>query len=207
MVNLKALRTLWRSPTPALPHEAGGGRSGHAISPPPRGEGMGMGPAPRAETARSAPSPKAPAALARLLRGELRGRRLRAMLLFVVPQFHVDLATGEVTRASRDAVVDGVLDRLDLFGSVVRDVNVELFFQLHNQLDCIQRVRAKIVHEGRFTRYFFFFDTGVNTETLAGAATICTGAPAIRWISSTRKTFSSSCMATVILPSPPMIAS
>src|SRR5580658_10237240 len=44
-------------------------------------------------------------------------------------------------------VVDGVFDGSDLFGVFVGDINVERFFKRHHQLDDIERVRAKIIHE------------------------------------------------------------
>ena len=44
-------------------------------------------------------------------------------------------------------VVDRLPDGLDLLGGVVGDVDVELLFEFHHQLDRIQRVGAQIVDE------------------------------------------------------------
>src|SRR6478735_1970973 len=53
-------------------------------------------------------------------------------------------------------VVDGVLDRADLLGLFVRDVDLERFFEGQNQLDQAERVRAEIVDERRLG-----FDVGL----------------------------------------------
>mmetsp|Transcript_11231 Transcript_11231/g.13559 ORF Transcript_11231/g.13559 Transcript_11231/m.13559 type:complete len:117 (+) Transcript_11231:416-766(+) len=40
-----------------------------------------------------------------------------------------------------------VTDAADIFLHVVRDLNIELFFKGHNQLDQVERVCAKIINE------------------------------------------------------------
>ena len=55
-------------------------------------------------------------------------------------------------------VVDGLSDRLDLLGHVVGDVDVELFFEFHHQLDRIQRVGAQIVDERSLAGDLVFAD-------------------------------------------------
>jgi hypothetical protein len=44
-------------------------------------------------------------------------------------------------------VIDGVLDGLDLLGVFVGDLDVEGFFELHDELDDVERVRAEIFLE------------------------------------------------------------
>src|SRR5713101_816691 len=44
-------------------------------------------------------------------------------------------------------VIDGVLHGADLFRVLVRNLDVEAFFESHHQFDRIQRVRAQVVHE------------------------------------------------------------
>ena len=49
-------------------------------------------------------------------------------------------------------VVDGLAHRLDLLGLVVRDGDLELFFQFHHQLDDVQRVGAHVLLKGGLAR-------------------------------------------------------
>jgi hypothetical protein len=44
-------------------------------------------------------------------------------------------------------VLNGLPDRLDLLGGIVRDVDVELLFQLHDQLDRVERVGSQVIDE------------------------------------------------------------
>ena len=44
-------------------------------------------------------------------------------------------------------VVDRLADGLDLLGLVVGDGDLELFFQLHDQLDDVERVGADVLDE------------------------------------------------------------
>src|SRR5580692_1509719 len=53
-------------------------------------------------------------------------------------------------------VVGGVFYGGDLFGVFIRDINVERFFKGHDQLHDIERVRAKIIHEGGVVVYLAF---------------------------------------------------
>src|SRR3974390_547748 len=46
-------------------------------------------------------------------------------------------------------VVDGVLDGADFFRLLVRDLDLEGFFEGHYQLDCVERVGAQVVHKRR----------------------------------------------------------
>ena len=41
----------------------------------------------------------------------------------------------------------GLTNRLDLFSGVVRDVDIEFFFQFHDQFDRVERIGAEVVHE------------------------------------------------------------
>src|SRR5689334_17299012 len=44
-------------------------------------------------------------------------------------------------------VADGVTNRTELFGILVRDVDVELLLELHDQLDDIETVGAEVLDE------------------------------------------------------------
>src|SRR5919202_599060 len=46
-------------------------------------------------------------------------------------------------------VVDGLPDGLNLLGVLVRDLDPELVFQLHDQLDEVERVRVEVFLERR----------------------------------------------------------
>src|SRR5580658_8522023 len=52
-------------------------------------------------------------------------------------------------RAHRVDLGDGVADSFDLLGFLVGNVDVELGFECHYQLDLIERVRAQIVGNRR----------------------------------------------------------
>src|SRR5262249_57769863 len=52
-------------------------------------------------------------------------------------------------------VVDGLTDRLDLLGLVVGDGDLELLFQLHDQLDDVERVGPHVLLELRLPRDLF----------------------------------------------------
>src|SRR5229473_1622912 len=57
-------------------------------------------------------------------------------------------------------VLDRVFDGTDLFGVFVGDLDVEGFFEGHDQLDGVERIGAKIVYEGGVRRDFAL----VNSE-------------------------------------------
>src|SRR5580698_4393424 len=44
-------------------------------------------------------------------------------------------------------VIDGVLHGADLFRVLVGDLDIEAFFESHDQFDCIERIGAQVVHE------------------------------------------------------------
>src|SRR5882762_7686367 len=44
-------------------------------------------------------------------------------------------------------VIDGVLHGADFFRVLVGNFDVEAFFESHYQFDCVERVRAQVVHE------------------------------------------------------------
>ena len=52
-------------------------------------------------------------------------------------------------------IVHHVLDRLDLFGILVRDLDAELVFHRHYQLHDIEGIRSEIVDERRLASYNF----------------------------------------------------
>jgi len=45
-------------------------------------------------------------------------------------------------------MLDSLADGLDLFGRIVWDVQIELFFEFHNQFHSVQRVGSKVVYKG-----------------------------------------------------------
>jgi len=55
---------------------------------------------------------------------------------------------------------------LDVLGRVIWDLDAELFFKRHDQLDCVEAVCAKIVDEGRTLNNFVFFHTQVLNNDL-----------------------------------------
>src|SRR5580765_309156 len=55
-------------------------------------------------------------------------------------------------------VLDGLLHARDLLGILVGNLDPELFFEGHHELDRIERVSAKIVNERRIRRHLFFID-------------------------------------------------
>ena len=55
-------------------------------------------------------------------------------------------------------VVDGLADGLDLLGLVVRDLDVELLFQLHDQFDDIERVGPDVLDKGGVAGDLLFVD-------------------------------------------------
>src|SRR3954463_2776072 len=58
-------------------------------------------------------------------------------------------------------VLNGLADGLDLLRGVVRNVDVELFFELHHEFDRVERVGAQIVYERRFRSDLFPVDAQV----------------------------------------------
>src|SRR5580704_10376585 len=59
-------------------------------------------------------------------------------------------------------VIDGVFDRGNFLGILVRNLNAEIFLESHDQLDRVERVGAQVVHKGSSRSYFAF----INTELL-----------------------------------------
>src|SRR5574339_625482 len=60
-------------------------------------------------------------------------------------------------------------DGLNFFGGAVRNIDVEFLFQLHDQLDGVQRVGPQIVHERSFWRYLLFIDAKLLSDDLNDA--------------------------------------
>ena len=59
---------------------------------------------------------------------------------------------------------DCLTDRFDLLGGIIGNVDVELFFQLHYQLDCVERISAQVVHERSFRGNLFFVDAELGSH-------------------------------------------
>ena len=69
----------------------------------------------------------------------------------------------------------GLADGLNLLGRVVGNIDVELFFELHHQLDRIERIGPQIVHKRGFRRYFLFIDAQLSaTISVTRSATDAT---------------------------------
>src|SRR5437870_1363073 len=56
-------------------------------------------------------------------------------------------------------VLDGFLYTRDLLSILVRNLDAELLFERHHELDGVERVGAEIVHERRVRRHLFFVDS------------------------------------------------
>src|SRR5271157_1507025 len=54
-------------------------------------------------------------------------------------------------------VIHRVLDGADLLRVLVRDLDLEGFFESHDQLDRVERIRAEVVHERRVGRHLALF--------------------------------------------------
>jgi hypothetical protein len=64
-------------------------------------------------------------------------------------------------------VINRFAHRLDFFRDIVRNIDIEFFFQLHHEFDCIQRIRPQIIDEMGCAGNLFLFDTellGDNVE-------------------------------------------
>src|SRR5262245_56951224 len=70
-------------------------------------------------------------------------------------------------------VLDGLLHARDLLGILVRNLDSELLFEGHYELDGIERVSAKIVDERRIRRHLFFIDSQLLHDDLLDL--ICNG--------------------------------
>src|ERR1700730_7583665 len=55
-------------------------------------------------------------------------------------------------------VLNGLLDRGDFLGVLIGNLDLEFFFQSHDQLDCVERISSQIVHERRIVRDLFLLD-------------------------------------------------
>ena len=55
-------------------------------------------------------------------------------------------------------VLDRFLDARDLLGIFVGNLDAELLFERHDELDGVERVGAQVVHERRIRRHFFLVD-------------------------------------------------
>jgi hypothetical protein len=60
--------------------------------------------------------------------------------------------------------LNGLANGLNFFSGVVRDIDVELFFEFHDQFDRIERIGAQIVDERRFRRNLLPIDADSITE-------------------------------------------
>jgi hypothetical protein len=65
--------------------------------------------------------------------------------------------------------LDRVAEGLDVLGCVIGDLDAELFFEGHNQLDSVEAVCAQIIDKGRVFHDFIFFHTKVLNNDLFNA--------------------------------------
>src|SRR6478672_11012385 len=63
-------------------------------------------------------------------------------------------------------IIDRVTNRGDLFCSVIRNFDSELFFECHHQLDDVEAVRAKIIDEARVLGDLVGFDAEMFDDDL-----------------------------------------
>src|SRR5579862_4120669 len=55
-------------------------------------------------------------------------------------------------------VVDGLVDRRDLLGVLVRDLDFKFFFECHYQLDGVERIGSEVIHERGVVGDLLLFD-------------------------------------------------
>ena len=65
--------------------------------------------------------------------------------------------------------LDRIADRLDVLGGVIRDLDVEFFFEGHHQLDVVERVGAQVVDEAGLFRDLVRIGVQVVDDDLANA--------------------------------------
>ena len=65
---------------------------------------------------------------------------------------------GRASTTGTARCIDRLSDGLDFLRGVVGDGDVELFFQLHHQLDRVEEVRAQVVDKRGFGRDLFLVD-------------------------------------------------
>src|SRR4051794_13112629 len=70
----------------------------------------------------------------------------------------VSRRAGKVSGLVRLDIIDGVADRGDLLGGVVRDLDPEFLFEGHDELDDVEAVGTQIVDEARVFRHLVGFD-------------------------------------------------
>src|SRR3989338_5721747 len=80
-------------------------------------------------------------------------------------------------------VFNGLLNGQDLLGVLVRNLDPELLFEGHDQLDGVERVRAEVLDEIGFRRHVFFvesqllgdnlFDAFISTHTVSHLLLSC----------------------------------
>jgi hypothetical protein len=66
-------------------------------------------------------------------------------------------------------VVNGLLNRSDLFRLFVRNLGLELFFKSHDQFHSVEGIGAEIVYERRVVVYFFLFNAQMLDNDLLDA--------------------------------------
>jgi len=57
-------------------------------------------------------------------------------------------------------------DGLDFFGRIIWNVDLKLFLELHDQLDCIERVGTEIVDKRSLERDLFLTDTQLGCNDI-----------------------------------------
>ena len=62
-----------------------------------------------------------------------------------------------------------VAECLDGFGCVIRNLDAELFFESHDQLNGVEAVSAEVVDERRVLNHFVLFDTKVLDNNFLNA--------------------------------------
>jgi hypothetical protein len=83
-------------------------------------------------------------------------------------------------------VANGVLYRNQFLGVFIRNIDVEFFFHGHDQLDQIQGIGAKIVHERGFGNHFFKIDAQFIGNYLFDFVFYGHGNTPFGWVAGTR---------------------
>src|ERR1700683_3637511 len=74
----------------------------------------------------------------------------------------------------RIVIVDGLLNRGNFFGILVRDFSLEFLFECHDQFNRVQRVCTQVVDERGVIGDFFFFDAQLFGHDLLNLLLNCT---------------------------------
>src|SRR5690348_1220770 len=76
----------------------------------------------------------------------------------LLTRFLSRLQAGSGLAATLVDIVDRLVDRRDLLGVLVRNLDLELLLEGHHQLDRVERVGSQVIHERGLARDLLLFD-------------------------------------------------